>query len=105
MTSLPSLVHVYEPKAVPATVVLNIVILGAVNAMKIHCSAGGLTIIALFLLDGLGRSKLVRLVSLNKVQAVLSQICDYSPVSVKRSTVSSSLVRQLMFMADTSSSE
>ena len=32
--------------------------------------------------DGLGRSKLVRLVSLNKVQAVLSQICDYSPVSV-----------------------
>ena len=50
--------------------------------------------------DGLGRSKLVRLVSLNidyrdcvyvsssiiyglnKVQAVLSQICDYNPVSV-----------------------
>ena len=25
---------------------------------------------------------LVRLVSLNKVQVVLSQICDYSPVSV-----------------------
>ena len=33
--------------------------------------------------DGLGRSKLVRLVSLKKVQAVLSQICDYNPVSVK----------------------
>ena len=29
--------------------------------------------------DGLGRSKLARL---NKVQAVLLQICDYSPVSV-----------------------
>ena len=26
--------------------------------------------------------ELVRLVSLNEVQAVLSQICDYSPVSV-----------------------
>ena len=35
--------------------------------------------------NGLGRSKLVRLVSLNKVQAVLSQICDYSPVSVNES--------------------
>ena len=33
-------------------------------------------------MDGLGRSKLVRLVGLNKVQAVLSQICDYSAVSV-----------------------
>ena len=30
----------------------------------------------------LGRSKVVRLVSLNKLQAVLSQICNYSPLSV-----------------------
>ena len=28
--------------------------------------------------------KLVKLVSLNKVQPVLSQICDYSPLSVKK---------------------
>ena len=33
-------------------------------------------------LDGLGRGKLVRLVSLNNVQ-LLSQICDHSPLSVK----------------------
>ena len=32
--------------------------------------------------DGLGRSKLVQLVSLNKLQPVLSQICDHSPLSV-----------------------
>ena len=33
--------------------------------------------------DGLhGRSKLVEVVSLNKVQPVLSQICDYGSVSV-----------------------
>ena len=32
--------------------------------------------------DRLGRRKLVKLVSLNKVQPVLSQICDYSPLSV-----------------------
>ena len=36
--------------------------------------------------DGLGRSKLVRLVCI-KVQAVLSQICDYSHVSVKKCTI------------------
>ena len=37
-------------------------------------------LVLITLRDGLGRSKSV---SLNKFQAVLSQICDYSPVSVK----------------------
>ena len=33
-------------------------------------------------MDRLGRSHLVRLVSFNQVQSVLSQICDYRPLSV-----------------------
>ena len=42
------------------------------------------------LITRLGRSKLVKL---NKVQAVLSQICDYSPVSVNAVLELAKLVR------------